>query len=1135
MKKINKNNHRGWGLTILAAVAFVIFNAMALPASHYATSSALSSGRWAKIRIKAGSGMQFISNSQLTAMGFTDPAKVNVYGFGGRMISENLDDSHPDDLPKLPVIRTATGLVFFGVDHFLWSPASATTNYTHTMQPYAEESYYFISDRETEAYDLIELDLTDTEGLESADSFVERLVHEQDIFAPAVSGRTLFGEDLRSTQQLSFSLPGNIGNDAWLTISVGSNLSNASGSLRFSSTNAKLNKNNATIEAVTSSEQYYRINNISLAASDVGDALQLGLSFSSSGVINHVRLDYIEIEYERALQLPSDQLYFYFNEGEDIAAVLKGITSETEIWEVTRGHAPRKILFNAKGAEAHFRVAAGYREFVAFNPSRVSKAVDNAGIIDNQDIHAMEAPELLIISPKEYLAAAEKVAGLHRQQDGMNVYIFTPEQIYNEFSSGTPDLSAFRKAMKMWYDRDMEATGKQTLKYCLIMSRPTYDNKMATTTVKNAGYPRIPIWQSATGNHENTSYSTDDFIGMLEDNPTALVMSRAKINVAVGRFPVRSLEEAMTAADKLISYSTKPETGPWRNNVMVVSDDQDNGQHLDQSEKMYDAMIESNKGKDYQYERLYLDNFELQLTNVGLEYPKAKQRLLSKFEEGQALVTYIGHANTVSWTHEHLLNWGDITSFSNTRLPVLYAATCEFARWDTDEYSGGEVMWAFPKTGVIAMICPSRAVFINMNGPLSKQFGQYALVRNSDGSPTRLGDSYINMKNGITGSDDNKLRYALLGDPAMRMPVFSYNVEATSIYDVDITEPDTDLPTIEARSNPVLKGRITDTEGNLVSDFNGFLYLKLYDAEKVIETRGNGENGKVMIYNDRKTKLFDGATVVENGEWETTVYMPSEIENNFTPGRISFYAVSDDGREANGATDQFYVYGYDENAEEDWNGPEILKFVLNNDNFQNGDVTYKTPVVYATFSDESGINLSDAGIGHALSLTLDDKIMYSDVMNFYSPDLYDSRKGSITYQMPEIEPGMHTLTLSVWDCANNSSYATINFNVAAVKDPDIYDILTINAGPEGVDFIISSDRPLASLACNLEVFDTNGIRIWHHTTNDRTDSSSAIKVTWDYTTTAGYRVPKGIYLIRATVESPEGKSAKKSKKIVISQ
>lgn len=1124
------------GALCLLASSLTPFDVHALHPTHYAASSRLASGHWEKVKVSQ-SGVQFVSNSQLSSMGFSDPSKVNVFGFGGRLIKERMDDSHPDDLPLLPSVRTASGIIFFGVNSIDWTESTGASNYVHYIHPYQEESFYFLSDIPVEEEEKDVARLLEVAGLPEADTFIERLVHEQDLFAPAITGRNLFGEDLRSGQlQLDFNLPGNVGGDAAIRVVVGSNISNSPGTVTLSSNNSRLSQNTMQIEQVRTHEQYFRTTTLDLRAINVGENLNLGMRFSTSGVINLARLDYVEVEYERSLSLPADHLYFYFNEDADVAATLKNITAETQIWDVTVAHKPVPVNFNRNGSTATFRVMAGRREFVAFNPSKVFTSTEQAGSVDNQDIHALESPDLLIITPGEYWAAANKVADFHREHEGLTVHVLTPETIYNEFSSGTADVSAFRKLMKMWYDRDMATAGEQKIKYCLIMSRPTYDNKMVTAKVKNAGYPRVPIWQSPTGFTENSSYSTDFFIGMLEDNPVSFNIGQAKINVAVGRFPVRSAEEAMTAADKLVNYFTAQDKSSWRNNVMLIADDQDNAQHLTQTETLYEGLKNSNKGADYLYERLYLDTFEQQLTSVGLEYPEAKKRMLAKFEEGQALITYVGHANTVSWTHEHLLNWKDITSFTNKRLPVLYAATCEFGRWDTDDYSGAEVMWAYPKTGVISMITPSRSVFISMNGVLSKYYGLHALTRRDDGTPSTLGDSFVKALNSITGTDDNKLRYCIIGDPAMRMPVFVNDVNVNMIYGTDVTLPDAELPVIEARATPVVKGNVTDAEGNLLADFNGHVYVRLYDAEKVIETLGNGSEGKVILYNDRKTKLYDGVTEVKNGEWEIKINMPSEIENNYTTGRMTFYALADDGREANGSTEKFYVYGYDENAKEDNEGPDILKFTLNHDGFKDGDVTYKTPVVYAEFSDESGINLSDAGIGHALMLTLDGKTVYTDLMNYYMPDLNDSNKGSFTYQLPEITPGKHYLTLSVWDCANNSSYATLNFNVAAVKEPEVYDIQAIfSEDRSGVEFVIASDRPMAALDCNLEVFDVNGIRVWHNASSDRTGADSALRMKWDFTSAAGNRVAKGLYICRATVESPEGKSAKKSKKIYITQ
>lgn len=1129
--------------TLVAIVAaFVAVFAAAFPSyaaasARYAASSKLASGKWSKIKV-INSGMQFISNNQLKTMGFNDPSKVNVYGFGGRQISEVLNDRHPDDLPLLPIVRTNGGIIFFGVDHIDWSPRSTDKSnliYEHTMQTYSENSYYMLSDVASEGSELPISDLRETSGLNRVSTFFERMVHEKDLFAPSNTGRVLLGEDFRSGNQQSFefALPGNAGGNVTAYIQFGSKVTGNQAKLMLSS-NGKISHNSLNIPGATSEGLFMVTSNTAVDVTGCGDKLKLNLSFTSSGVTTFARLDYIEVGYERALTVPSDQLYFYLSENEDKEVVVSGITEETQIWDVTVRHAPKKVNFNRNGNTAIFKTPKGYCEYIAFNPSKISTTAAYIGEVSNQDIHSLAVPDLLIISPAEYKHGAEKVANLHRELDGMTVHVLTPEEIYNEFSSGNPDLSAFRKVLKMWYDRGLEesGTGDSKMKYCLIFGRPTYDPKGVTDAIKNAGYRMMPIWQSITGTTENTSYSTDDYIGMLDDNTSGtLTIGSEKIRVAVGRFPVRSAAEADLAATKLEEYLKNTSKTNWRNNVLIVADDQDDAKHLLQAETMFGNMTQTDKGNSFQYERLYLDNFVLTQTSVGPQYPEAKSRLLSKIEEGQAFFAYIGHANTVSWTHEKLLTWKEITSFTNEKWPVLYAATCEFARWDDPTYSGAEVMWAYPKAGIIATICPSRSVFISSNGPLSAQFGKS--VFDTSGGKT-LGDVYRNSKNGLPGHEDNKLRYTLIGDPAMRMPIPENNVKVNTIKGVTLEEGIEELPVIEARSTPMITGVITDSEGNILEDFSGHLYIKLYDSEKVVTTNGNGPDGKVVEYNDRKTKLYEGITKIKNGQWEVKINMPSEIEENYTTGRMTYYAVSDDGREANGATEQFYVYGYDNNAPEDNEGPVITQFTLNSENFENGGITHTTPVVFATFNDESGINVSETGIGHQLSLTLDGKTVYNDVTDFYIPDPDDNRAGSIVYQLPEITPGKHELRLSVWDNANNSSYATLAFNVAVNKKPEIHNITAVYSSDySGVDFIVSSDRPLSMLNCKVEIFDISGIKIWSNIADEKTSSSSSLTMHWNYTTASGQRLNKGIYVCRVTVESPEGGVTSKSKKIVV--
>ena len=84
---------------IAVAVLALPHHSHAFTLDTYAESSKLASGKWMKIRVPA-SGLYCIPVSTLRAWGFSDPAKVRVYGYGGRRIADRLRQSeYIDDLP----------------------------------------------------------------------------------------------------------------------------------------------------------------------------------------------------------------------------------------------------------------------------------------------------------------------------------------------------------------------------------------------------------------------------------------------------------------------------------------------------------------------------------------------------------------------------------------------------------------------------------------------------------------------------------------------------------------------------------------------------------------------------------------------------------------------------------------------------------------------------------------------------------------------------------------------------------------------------------------------------------------------------------------------------------------------------
>lgn len=1109
-------------LFILTAAILYAGKVLALDVRHYAENSMLSEGRWMKVKVSS-TGMQLISNADLKAMGFSNPDQVKVYGTGGRMVREALSADMPDDLPLIESVRTPKGIVFFGVDNVTWKP-DANGLFTHTLNPYCNESLYFISDRDIGEHKVPSAPASATKGTLTAKTFTARLLHERDIQAPSEAGRMLLGEDFRATrsQAFNFNLSGIAADDVTANVAFGARTTNGTSSLTITANGNRLPASGYD-KIAASKDEFIQTTVTSKTFPSDGEKLSIGIDYTYSGAIFTARLDYIEVFYERSIKLTDGEIHFYKRFGGETVAV-EGCSAETLIWDVTDPCNVTQVVFMLEGTTAFFTPEAGYHEYVAFDPAKAGRAITRDARVNNQDIHSMETPDMVIVAYPEYADAANKIARLHEDTDGFTVTVLTPEAIYNEFSGGHPDVGAFRKLLKMWHDRG----GERTIRYCLLIGRGSYDTKMVSSGIRAAGYRPLPLWQSPTGNTEVTAYSTDDIIGMLDDtDENSFDINSSHMHVAVGRLPVTNVREATDIADKLEKYVKSPNYGAWRNRVMLIADDQDNGLHLRQTEDVYNRLI--SKAPHYQYEKLYLDSYPLESTSVGMTYPKAKERMMRLFNEGVIYTNYVGHASATSWTHEKLLTWKDIISFNNTNLTFYYGATCSFGCWDGDNVSGAETIALNPTTGFIGAICPSRTVYMTANGVLNLNMAEWILTTEPDGGATRIGDVFIRAKNAY--NDDNKLRYCLISDPALRLPKPSMTVNIESVNGISMESAE-GHPELPALGRAAVKGCIIKADGSLAEDYNGTVTLDLYDAEKVIETNGNGEDGKVEIYNDRNSKLTSVSAKVINGTWEATLLLPAEIENNYSPARITAYAWSEKGVEAQGSSESLYVFGYADTP--DIQGPEIEKFYLNYPEFTDGMMVNANPVVHASFFDESGINVSESGIGHKMSVTLDGNRIFDDVNTYYTPDAENPTGGYIAYPLSDLTPGEHTLKLTVYDNANNASSRSLSFSVGSVKDPVIRNLGTdVNPASTSVVFSIAVDHPNTQMGCRIEVFDLSGKRVWKSDSTVTSDMQGGMQTAWDLRDSAGRRVARGIYLYRATVETPDGMYSSQTKKLAV--
>lgn len=1133
-------------MAVMAGAGCLVPEAGALPASHYAPSSRMAQGKWVKVKVSED-GMQYVSDEQLKSMGFSDPGQVRVYGYGGRRLPQTLNASTVDDLPLQPSVRTGGGLVFFGTGTVNWYAYGSVV--THEQNPYSTGSYYFLSDaplREGES-ESPEPSVTPYGSDDTrVSTFTQYLLHETETSAAGNTGSDLFGEDFRATSSrtFTFDLPGAVTDDVDFYVAFGAKAGGGS-TVVYSIGDDQVGK--ADIKADSDGDHHILVQRTRFKGYSDGDGkCALTVKYSGSGVIYKALLDFIECSYERSLTKTKGQpLLFHYNvtTGSHPVFCVSGMREGTYVWDVTDPACPRPVSYDLNGDVASFAPEAnGLRRYAVFAQDDTFLQPASAGRVVNQDIHAMETPDMLIISPQEFKAQAERVAQLHAETDGMTAYVLTPEEIYNEFSSGTPDVTAFRKVMKMWYDRSASQDGSGKFGYCLLMGRATYDQRKLSENLKGSSYPRVLTWESSLDPlvvssvlNETDSYVSDNYIAMLDDTEN-FKMSDGVMRVGVGRMPVKSLAEARSMVDKLITFVKNPDYGAWRNNVLILADDGDNAIHAQQSQSMHARML-ANGGQDHLYELMFIDAYEYGSGSYKKTYPQAKTRMLKLIDEGVALWTYIGHANPTSLTAEDMWTYTDLTSMTNKNWPVFYTASCEFIRFDADAVSGCESMWLHPQAGIIAAIAANRKVFISPNSNVSNALGSSFFRRGSDNLPRRLGQVYADVINGA-GYDTNRHRYALMGDPAMRVPVPEYNISVETLGDVDLASVDdpADYPVVPGLSKVKLTGSVLTPDGNVATGFDGIVVPTLYDAEVVVTTNGHvtdpvKDDGKQISYNDRKNRLFTGNFPVVGGKWEATLLLPEEIENNYTRARVTVYAYADGDQalsDACGSSDKFYVYGWDDSGESDTTAPEILYMYLDSSAFRSGATVGPNPVFKAKVRDDSGINISTSGVGRLLTVTVDSDKVFDNLADYYVTDPSDPGGGTITYPLTGLVEGEHKLEFLVWDNAGNSTRSAFDFRIAPQSQIPDLDIFT-DASPaiSSVTFYINSSDAVQGV---VEVFDLAGRRVWY---SDAPKGDGALSAKWNLMDSGGSRVPRGIYMYRVTVRDAGGNEKKATKKFAV--
>ena len=1122
---------------LLGAVAAE--TAFAFSTAAYAPESRLAGGHLVKVRVDKD-GLYLITKAKLKAWGF-DPERTRVYGYGGRRLPDLLIESnYIDDLPEVQSELTDKGIVFFGRAAGEWKRNTGEV-YSYHQNDFSNYGYYFIGESDSE--ERREIPVTGTaEAVEPAKTYNCRTHYEKELtLVPGEAGPALLGENFRYNRAYTFSFNTTdaVEGTASFEVSFVSDLSGSNGCLYFTVNDEQLTTISSDRVSTTPTSNYIHgvetVTAHSFACTTTQrNTIDLGIRFETAGSCTGAWLNYISLNYPRALRLPAEG-NLLFNSAAD-AFELEGTTAGVRVWDTTDPAAV--VAMNVSDGTAGTCVWAtdsrNTREYVAWNPNATLPEPATVGTVPAQNLHADSDLDMVIVAPSQFIEQAERLADLHRNSDdSLTVKVVSPEVIYNEFSSGNPDPGAFRRYFKMLYDRGNAGIGRP-LRYAILMGRTTIDNRGLSTGAPN--YPTLPSWMPTAVRaslSDNEGYCTDDVAAMLADG-SGTNMRTDKLSIAIGRIPVVSAAEAREVVDKAYQYARNSRKTAWKHRYMFFADDQDNSIHMKQSEAMI-SQFEKTPRQQHLVRKVYMDSYPFE----GATYPEARSTMFRYLDEGVVWWNYVGHANTTGWTAEGMLSYTDLNNMYLRNWPFIYAATCDFLRLDGTNITGGEILYKERYGGAIGIISAVRPVYISDNGNLSNAMGRALAVRDRKGQLLTPGEIYRRAKNDIRDSngtiigDTNRLRYVFIGDPALRLAMPSNIVRLDSIGTTPVGGDE--QPVMRALEQVKISGTVTDPDGTALSAFNGVVLVDIFDAERSRMTLGSRNESTEEPFQDYGERIFCGSAEVHDGRFELTVSMPFELSQNYRPAAMSLYAYStDDDTEAVGLNREFYVYGFDETAEADTEAPEIETLVMNHSSFRNGDAVNNSPMMIATVSDNVGINMSTAGIGHQMTAILDGNQAYSDLSYYYTPSADGSPSGVINYPLENLQAGNHTLALRVWDTAGNSATKEINFFVKENLAPKIYDVYTdANPASTVANFYISHDQPDNMLTVVVTVYNLLGQPVWSGQATGRSDMFRTVPVTWDLSGTGGQRVGRGIYLYRADITADGQTYSTASRKIAV--
>ena len=1119
-----------------------IFLFFSIVAYSQVTNSVLANGDWYKFAVDT-TGIFKIDRSFLQQIGIStnnlNPKKIHIYGNGGNLLPEFNGDFRYDDLQENAIFIAGEEdnsfdsndyILFYAKGPHSWevNPTQGTVN--HKQNIYSDKSYYFITINEDDGKRIQSSFPVVGSATTQITTFNDYVFYEKEITNLFAAGKKWLGEDFSVENELTLQVPfPNLVSNEPVNIKVRAvAVSGLTSSMQVKVNSQdlfNLNFSASFSPGVLASDRAQSANRLISSST-----IEFNLNYNNGGNPSaRAYLDYIEVSGKK--QLIADDFQFSFRSFEAVNTSgiveyqIQNSQNIFQIWDVTDPISATNIINESSTGVFSFKANSEVlKEYIVVHQDDyyIPDTIPNAKI-QNQNIHSIQDINYLLITTDEFEEQAQRIADYHIENSGITVQVVMLDEIYNEFSSGSKDITGIRDFIKHVYETN--STDDDQLKYVCFFGDASYDYKDRIIGNNNI----VPVYLADASYDLAFSYVTDDFFGMLEDTEGTMSPSHS-MDIATGRIPVSTQQQARDVVDKILRDYNVDSFGDWRNTITLVADDIDDDVDKDIQPGVEIIADDIKVSKPvFNINKIYADAYVQQNSSGGERYPDVKEAITRAIESGTLVFDYFGHGGEDGFAAERFLDIPQIKGFKNENtLPLFITITCEFSRFDNPiRISAGENVFWNTTGGAASMITTTREVFISGGQAFNKLLIATLLEFNNE--DLTIAESLVKAKNNY--SIFQKFFIYYFGDPVKKLAIPEPNIKITKMNGVDITQS---IDTLKALSKVSFDGIVTDNLNNILTNFNGSLSTTVYDKPIDKSTLDNDNFGIVEIFDSQESKLFRGLATVENGNFNFEFIVPRDVKIAYGKGKLSFYATNEVIDKA-GYTSDIIVGGINENAPEDTTGPEIQLF-MNDESFLDGANTNASPNLIAKLFDLSGINTSVTAVDHDIVGILDGDESNPIILNdFYQTELDDFTRGKVVYRLRDLTVGPHTLKLKAWDTYNNSSEAILNFVVVSDLTITLDNVLNYpNPFVNYTEFWFNHNKPNEPLEVQVQIFTVSGKLIKTINQQVQTTGNLSRNISWNGLDDFGNRIGKGVYIYKLKVRSTASNiSTEKYEKLVI--